>query len=67
MLKVPILPIVKTKESSVFAVYDIKGLKLFSRLRFSFNLLNERKYKHNVNIDLHSFCVLCWVESKFTF
>ena len=41
MLKVPILPVIKTKESSVFAIYDIKRLTLLSRLRFSFNLLNE--------------------------
>ena len=40
MLKVSILSSIKTKESSVFAVYDIEGMKLLSRLRLGFSLLN---------------------------
>ena len=37
---------------SVYALYDILGLKLLTRLRLSFNHLNEhkfrRKFKHTV-------------------
>ena len=58
MLKVSILSSIKTKESSVFAVYDIEGMKLLSRLRLGFSLLNEHKFRHNVSLDLHCFCML---------
>ena len=37
------------RESLVFAVHDINGLKLLTRLRLNFGHLNEHKFRHNFN------------------
>ena len=37
------------RESLVFAVHDINGLKLLTRLRLNFCHLNEHKFRHNFN------------------
>ena len=40
---------VRPREYSVFAVHDINGLKLLTRLRLNFSHLNEHKFRNNFN------------------
>ena len=47
--KLSILNFVRPRENSVFAVRDINGLKLLTRLRLNFSHLNEHKLRHNFN------------------
>ena len=47
--KLSILNFVRPRENSVFAVHDVNGLKLLTRLRLNFSHLNEHKFRHNFN------------------
>ena len=52
------LNFVRPKENSVFAVHDINGVKVLTRLRLDFNHLAEKKFRHNFNDFMNpmSFC-----------
>ena len=54
--KTSILNFVRPRESSVFEVYDIKGVKLLTRLRLNFSHLNEHKFRHNFNDIINPMC-----------
>ena len=54
--KVSILNFVRPRENSVFAVHDINGLKLLTRLRLNFSHLNEHKFRHNFNDTINPMC-----------
>ena len=47
MFKSSILNFVRRRENLVFAIHDINGLKLLTRLRLDFSHLNEHKFRHN--------------------
>ena len=47
MFKSSILNFVRPRENLVFAIHDINGLKLLTRLRLNFSHLNEHKFRHN--------------------
>ena len=51
-----ILNFVRARENSVFAVHDITGLKLLTRLRLNFSHLNEHKFRHNFNNTINPMC-----------
>ena len=51
-----ILNFVMPRENSVFAVHDINGLKLLTRLRLNFSHLNEHKFRHNFNDTINLMC-----------
>ena len=55
-LKLSILNFVRPRENSVFAVHDISGLKLLTRLRMNFNHLNKHKFRHNFNDTINPMC-----------
>ena len=54
--KLSILNFVRPRENSVFAVHDINGLKLLTRLRLNFSHLNEHKFRHNFNDTINPMC-----------
>ena len=54
--KLSILDFVRLGENSVFAVHDINGLKLLTRLRLNFSHLNEHKFRHNFNDTINPMC-----------
>ena len=54
--KLRILNFVRPRENTVFAVHDINGLKLLTRLKLNFNQLNEHKFRHNFNDTINSMC-----------
>ena len=56
MFKLSILNFVRLREYSVFAVQDINGLKLLTRLRLNFNHLNEHKFRHDFNDKINPMC-----------
>ena len=45
--KKTILDFIRPKENSIYAIHDISGLKLLTRLRLNFSHLNEHKFRHN--------------------
>ena len=54
--KSSILNFVTPKENSVFEVYDIKGVKLLTRLIMDFSRLNEHKFRHNFDDIINPMC-----------
>ena len=54
--KSSILNYVRPTENSVFDVYDIKDVKLLTRLRLDFSHLNEHKLRHNFNDTINPMC-----------
>ena len=54
--KSSILNFVTPRENSVFEVYDIKGVKLLTRLRMDFSHLNEHKFRHNFDDIINPMC-----------
>ena len=42
-----ILDFIRPKENSIYAIHDISGLKLLTRLRLNFSHLNEHKFQCN--------------------
>ena len=57
--------IVRPRENSVFAVHDINGVKLLTRLRLGFSHLNEHKFRHNFN-DIINHMYSCGKEPETT-
>ena len=64
-IKLSILKFVRPRENSVFAVHDINGLKLLTRLRLNFSHLNEHKFRHNFNDTINPMC-WCGKEPEIT-
>ena len=54
--KLSVLNFVRHIENAVFAVHDINGLKLLTRLRLNFSHLNEHKFRHNFNDTINPMC-----------
>ena len=54
--KKTILDFIRPKENSVYAVHDISGLKLITRLRLNFSHLNEPKFRHNFKDTINPMC-----------
>ena len=50
---------VRPRKISVFAVRNINGVKLLTRLRFDFSHLNEHKFRHNFNDIINPMCSCC--------
>ena len=44
------------KENSLFAVHDIVGIKLLTRLRLGFSHLNDHKFRHNFKDTVNPLC-----------
>ena len=42
-----LLSLIRPVQSSVFNIFDPKGLKLLTRLRLEFSHLNEHRFRHN--------------------
>ena len=51
-----ISPLVKIELNSAFSVYDVYGVKLLSRLRFTFSHLNEHKVHHSFKDETYYTC-----------
>ena len=56
MFKLSVLHFVRPRENSVFAVHDINGLKLLTRLGMNFSHLNEHKFRNNFNYTINPMC-----------
>ena len=64
-LKLSILNFVRPRENSVFAVHDISGLKLLTRLRLNFRHLSKHKFPHSFNDTINPICS-CGTEPETT-
>ena len=62
--KKTILDIIRPKENSVYAIHDISGLKLLTRLRLNFSL-NEHKFRHILKDTINPMCS-CGFEPETT-
>ena len=47
---------IRSKENSIYAIHDISGLKLLTRLRLNFSHLNEHKFRHNFKDTINPMC-----------
>ena len=47
---------IRPKENSVYAIHDISGLKLLTRLRLNFIHLNEHKFRHHFKDTINPMC-----------
>ena len=54
--KSSILNFVKPRENSVFAVHNVNGVKLLTRLKLDSSHLNEHKFRHNFNDIINPMC-----------
>ena len=54
--KKTILDFIRPKENSIYAIHDISGLKLLTRLRLNFNHLNEHKFRYNFKDTINPMC-----------
>ena len=63
--KETIISFIRSKENSVFAIHDTKGLKLLTRLRLNFSHLNEHKFRHGFKDTVDPMCK-CVVETEIT-
>ena len=63
--KKTILDFIKPKENSIYAIHDISGLKLLTRLRLNFSHLNEHKFRHNFKDTINPMCS-CGFEPETT-
>ena len=54
--KKTILDFIRPKENSIYAIHDISGLKLLTRLRLNFSHLNEHKFRHNFKDIINPMC-----------
>ena len=61
--KKTILDFIRPKENSIYAIHDISGLKLLTRLRLNFSHLNEHKFRHNFKDTINPICS-CVFESE---
>ena len=57
--KETIISFIRPKEKSVFAIHDIKGLKLLTRLRLNCSHLNEHKFRHGFKDTIDPMCKCC--------
>ena len=53
------------KKNSIYAIHDISGLKLLTRLRLNFSLLNEHKFRYKFEDTINPIC-RCGFESETT-
>ena len=63
--KKTILDFIRPKENSIYAIHDISGLKLLTRLRLNFSYLNEHKFRHNFIDTINPMCS-CGFEPETT-
>ena len=63
--KKTILDFIRPKENSIYAIHDISGLKLLTRLRLNFSNLNELKFRHNFKDTINPMCS-CGFEPEIT-
>ena len=63
--KETILDFIRPKENSIYAIHDISGLKLLTRLRLNFSHLNEHKFRHNFKDTINPMCS-CGFEPETT-
>ena len=54
--KKTILDFIRPKENSIYAINDISGLKLLTRLRLNFSHLNEHKFRHSFKDTINPMC-----------
>ena len=54
--KSKISPFIRIKPNSIFSVHDVYGVKLFSRLRLNFSLLNEHKVRYGFKDGTNCMC-----------
>ena len=54
--KKTILDFIRPKENSIYAIHDISGLKLLTRLRLNFSHLNEHKFRLNFKDTINPMC-----------
>ena len=54
--KKTIVDFIMPKKNSIYAIHDISGLKLLTRLRFNFSNLNEHKSRHNFKNTINPMC-----------
>ena len=55
----------RPKENSIYAIHNISGLKLLTRLRLNFSHLNEHKFRHNFKDTINPMCS-CGFEPETT-
>ena len=60
-----ILDFIRPKENSIYAIHDISGLKLLTRLRLHFSHLNEHKFQCNFKDIINPMCC-CGFELETT-
>ena len=63
--KETIISFIRSKENSVFAIHDTKGIKLLTRLRLNFSHLNEHKFRHGFKNTVDPMCK-CGLETETT-
>ena len=51
-----LLSLIRPVQSSVFNIFDPKGLKLLTRLRLEFSHLNEHRFRHNFESCVNPLC-----------
>ena len=56
-------PFTRSKENSVFAIHDTKGIKLLTRLRLKFTLLSEYKFRLGFRDTFNPMCK-CGLETE---
>ena len=54
--KKTILDFIRPKENSIYAIHDISGLKLLTRLRLNFSHLSEDQLRHNFKNIINPMC-----------
>ena len=55
----------RPKESSIFKIHDINGIKLLNCLRLHFSHLNEYKFRYNFTSTIDPMCS-CGLEPEAT-
>ena len=60
-----IVDFIMSKENSIYAIQDISGLKLLTRLRLKFSHLNEHKSRYNFKDTVNAMCS-CGFEPETT-
>ena len=63
--KKTILDFIRPKENSIYAIHDISGLKLLTRLGLNFSHLNGHKFRHNFKDTINPMCS-CGFEPETT-
>ena len=51
-----IFSFIRPKDNSFFAIHNIKGLKLVTRLRLNFSHLNKQKFRHGFRETVNPMC-----------